>query len=89
MIRPRPRSAGNATGINRELQVQRFALPGYTDVQVGLVRPATLRRFWRQHRPDIIYVATQGPLGWAARQAARQLNIPPGSRLAHQLRPLL
>ncbi|MDQ7734862.1 glycosyltransferase family 1 protein [Halomonas sp. SpR1] len=76
VIRPRPRSAGNATAINRELQVQRFALPGYTDVQVGLVRPATLRRFWRRYRPDIIYVATQGPLGWAARQVARQLNIP-------------
>ncbi|MEA2119721.1 glycosyltransferase family 1 protein [Halovibrio sp. HP20-50] len=76
VIRPRPRVADSATGINCERQVQRFALPGYTDVQVGLVTPATLRRFWRQHRPDVIYVATQGPLGWAARQAARRLNIP-------------
>lgn len=76
VIRPRPRVAGNATGINRERQVQRLALPGYTDVQVGLVTPATLRRFWRKHRPDVVYVATQGPLGWAARQAARRLNIP-------------
>ncbi|BBI59077.1 hypothetical protein HSBAA_03830 [Vreelandella sulfidaeris] len=58
------------------MQVQRLALPGYSDVQVGLVKPATLRRFWQQHRPAVIYLATQGPLGWAARQAARQLNIP-------------
>ncbi len=76
VIRPRPQVAGNTTRINHELHVSRFALPGYTDVQVGLVRPATLRRFWRTHRPDIIYLATQGPLGWAARQAARRLNIP-------------
>nr|WP_290699968.1 glycosyltransferase family 1 protein [Halomonas sp. UBA3074] len=76
VIRPRPRVAANTTGVNRELQVQRLALPGYADVQVGLVTPATLRRFWRQHRPDVIYLATQGPLGWAARQAARRLNIP-------------
>ena len=76
VIRPRPRLAAHTTGVNRELQVQRLALPGYADVQVGLVTPATLRRFWRQHRPDVIYLATQGPLGWAARQAARRLNIP-------------
>ncbi|MFB9869314.1 glycosyltransferase family 4 protein [Vreelandella sulfidaeris] len=76
VIRPRPRADGKASGINNELQVQRLALPGYSDVQVGLVRPATLRHFWRQHRPDVIYLATQGPLGWAARRAAQQLNIP-------------
>lgn len=76
IIRPRPRTAGNATRINHELQVQRLALPGYTDVQVGLVTPATLRRFWNKHRPDVIYLATQGPLGWAARHAAKRLNIP-------------
>ena len=76
VIRPRPRTDSNASDINCELQVQRLAIPGYSDVQVGLVRPATLRHFWRQHRPDVIYLATQGPLGWAARRAARQLNIP-------------
>lgn len=76
VIRPRPRIAGNTSRINHELQVARFALPGYTDVQVGLATPASLRRFWRVYRPDVIYLATQGPLGWAARQAARRLNIP-------------
>lgn len=76
VIRPRPQVAGNTSRINHELQVARFALSGYTDVQVGLVTPATLRRFWRVYRPDVVYLATQGPLGWAARQAARRLNIP-------------
>lgn len=76
VIRPRPRVAGSTTRVNHELQVGRFALPGYTDVQVGLAKPATLKRFWRVYRPDVVYLATQGPLGWAARQAARQLNIP-------------
>ncbi|MGP5310368.1 glycosyltransferase family 4 protein [Vreelandella alkaliphila] len=61
---------------SQELQVRRLALPGYNAVQIGLARPSKLRRFWQKHRPDSIYLATQGPLGWAARQAARQLNIP-------------
>ncbi|MGS2744851.1 glycosyltransferase family 4 protein [Halomonas sp. LS-001] len=59
-----------------EEQVKPFALPGYRDVQIGLATPRRLRRFMQRHRPDVIYLATQGPLGWAARQAARQLNIP-------------
>lgn len=76
VIRPRPRVADNARRIHRELQVQRLAVPSYSDVQVGLVTPAKLIRFWRRYRPEVVYLATQGPLGWAARQAAHQLNIP-------------
>ncbi|WP_404344557.1 glycosyltransferase family 4 protein [Vreelandella venusta] len=76
VIRPTPKAPGHATGVDQELQVNRCSLPGYRDVQVGFARPATLRRFWQQHRPDVIYLATQGPLGWAARQAAKQLALP-------------
>ena len=35
-----------------------------------------LSRHWQQARPDAIYVATEGPLGWSALRAARQLGIP-------------
>ncbi|PRY64459.1 glycosyltransferase involved in cell wall biosynthesis [Vreelandella songnenensis] len=76
VIRPRPRVTAPAANVEQELQVNCCAMPGYKDVQVGLTRPSTLKRFWREHRPSVVYLATQGPLGWAARQAARQLNIP-------------
>ena len=33
-------------------------------------------RHWRASRPDAIYVATEGPLGWSALRAARRLGIP-------------
>ena len=62
--------------IRAEERVKPFALPGYRDVQIGLATPRRLRRFMQCHQPDVIYLATQGPLGWAARQAARQLEIP-------------
>jgi glycosyltransferase involved in cell wall biosynthesis len=29
-----------------------------------------------QHRPDVVYVATQGPLGWSAARIAQRLGIP-------------
>jgi glycosyltransferase involved in cell wall biosynthesis len=31
---------------------------------------------WSAQRPDAIYVATEGPLGWSALRAARPLGIP-------------
>ncbi|WP_081137976.1 glycosyltransferase family 4 protein [Halomonas sp. BC2] len=76
VIRPAPRQPGSAACATRELQVRRFALPNYTDVQVGFARPGKLQRFWQQYRPDVVYLATQGPLGWAARQAAQRLDLP-------------
>ncbi|PCF96588.1 glycosyltransferase family 4 protein [Vreelandella nigrificans] len=76
VIRPQPRVAGEAQHVANELQVQRLPLPGYTEVQVGLASSVKISRFWRKYRPDTVYLATQGPLGWAARKAARRLNIP-------------
>ena len=33
-------------------------------------------RRWSDRRPDAIYVATEGPLGWSAVRAAKRLGIP-------------
>ncbi|SNY98192.1 glycosyltransferase family 4 protein [Halomonas sp. hl-4] len=76
VIRPKPACAAKAPLVRAELQVPRCSIPGYREVQVGFCRPATLRKFWKANRPDVIYLATQGPLGWSARQAARRLGIP-------------
>ncbi|RCV86208.1 glycosyltransferase family 4 protein [Vreelandella rituensis] len=78
LVRPKPRldKGRPAQGMAAELQVQRFSIPGYQEVQLGLTTPSRLKRFWGKLRPDVIYLATQGPLGWAARRAARALGIP-------------
>lgn len=65
--------------MSEELRVRGLPLPGYPDLQFGVARPATLKRYWQQQRPDAIYVATQGPLGVAAVTAARHLGIPVSS----------
>ncbi|MFO8142027.1 MAG: glycosyltransferase family 1 protein [Marinobacter sp.] len=84
----RPRQAHEQKGLiestgnglfSRELVVAGLALPGYSDLQFGIARPATLKKLWQRHRPDAIYVATQGPLGIAAVSAARTLSIPVAS----------
>ncbi len=51
-------------------------LPGYKEVRVGLPRPFVLRARWTKSRPDVIYVATESPLGKSALKAAVALRIP-------------
>lgn len=34
-----------------------------------------LLRRWKRHRPDVLYIATEGPLGLSALRAARRLGI--------------
>src|SRR5262245_46249772 len=59
-----------------EVLVHGAPLPGYGGLQIGLPAGGALRRHWRERRPDVIYVATEGPLGWSAVRAARRLRLP-------------
>ncbi|MFA5256808.1 MAG: glycosyltransferase family 1 protein [Opitutales bacterium] len=51
-------------------------LPGYKGLHFGVICPRTLVKHWRRNRPDLVHVATEGTLGWAAIRAARKLGIP-------------
>ena len=65
-------------------------LPLYAGLRFGLPAAARLRRAWRRQRPDVLYIATEGPLGWSAMRAARALGIPVASgfhtRFDHYMR---
>lgn len=79
LIRPRPAEGtpGRRTpGMQAELQVKGIGMPGYPAVRLGLPATRRIQALWRQQRPDVVYLATQGPLGWSARRAARRLGIP-------------
>jgi len=58
------------------LAVEGAALPRYAGLRFGLPARFRIERRWRAERPDAIYVATEGPLGWTAVSAARRLGIP-------------
>lgn len=51
-------------------------IPRYTQLKMGMPSRGTLERRWSEERPDIVHVATEGPLGWSALAAARELEIP-------------
>lgn len=60
----------------RETLVAGMPIPGYPELKSGLPAKGVLTRLWTQQRPDIVHIATEGPLGWSALSAARKLGIP-------------
>ena len=67
------------TGINAERgesQAAAVPLPGYPVVRVGLPKPFEFRSRWMARRPDVIYIATESPMGKSALKAANGLGIP-------------
>ena len=59
-----------------ERRVRGMPIPGYASLQWGLPSGHQLRRLWQSERPDAVYLATEGPLGWSALRVARRLQIP-------------
>jgi glycosyltransferase involved in cell wall biosynthesis len=74
----RPRQAGEAPVHNdpHVLLCRGWGLPGYPGLQWGEVSMHKLLRRWRRQRPDVLYIATEGPLGLSALRAARRLGVP-------------
>ena len=57
-------------------QVASAPIPRYPDLRFGFPAKRQILRLWQNRRPDLVHVATEGPLGWSAVRAARQLGIP-------------
>lgn len=72
----RPRQQHREREAAGHLLTRGARLPFYAGLRFGLPAAGRLRRRWRRQRPDAIYIATEGPLGWSAMRAARTLGIP-------------
>jgi glycosyltransferase involved in cell wall biosynthesis len=53
-----------------------IAIPMYRDLRIGLPLISRLIKRWNVSRPQLVHVATEGPLGWAAIRAARTVGVP-------------
>ncbi len=63
----------------RHVLVPSLPLPFYSELRLGLPLYLRLRKLWRKGRPDVVHIATEGPLGGAALLAARGLRLPVSS----------
>jgi glycosyltransferase involved in cell wall biosynthesis len=79
LIRPRQSGADAMTppevGL-QEVLMKGLPIPKYPHLRMGLPAKKTLVSLWTRQRPDIVHIATEGPLGWSALQAARKLKLP-------------
>lgn len=75
LVRPRQRGEA-ALDSDDELRTGGCPIPMYPDLRIGLASASTLRRRFEHSRPQLVHVATEGPLGWAALRAARSLGLP-------------
>ena len=75
----RPRQNGHdvaASGEDfHELLKPGLPIPRYTQLKMGMPAKGSLLEAWAERRPDLVHIATEGPLGWSALAAARKLGI--------------
>ena len=76
----RPRQPKFDTGIKdsnlEEVLMRGMPIQSYPELKLGLPSKKTLVKTWTLRRPDVVHIATEGPLGWSALQAAKVLKLP-------------
>lgn len=75
LVRPRQADDPQRTEDDSLLLCRGWPLPGYPGLQWGQSSMHKLLRRWTRQRPDVLYIATEGPLGLSALRAARRLGI--------------
>ncbi|MGQ0653388.1 MAG: glycosyltransferase family 4 protein [Betaproteobacteria bacterium] len=77
LVRPR-QSASDQPAVH-EVLARGISIPRYPQLKMGLPAKQALVASWREFRPDLVHVATEGPLGWSALNAAEALGLPVAS----------
>jgi glycosyltransferase involved in cell wall biosynthesis len=73
----RPSRAGEITRESPGLLcVDGAPIPRYPGMRFGLPSGRRLAARWTLNRPDALYIATEGPLGWSALRTAKRMGIP-------------
>jgi len=73
---PKRTSKGDDTELWTEIDLPSRQIPNYPQLRFGLPCGSLLYQNWQDKRPDIIYLATEGPAGFSALRVAKKLNIP-------------
>jgi len=78
LVRPRqsPGDAPESGPRFHEVLMRGLPIPRYPHLRMGLPAKKALVRLWSYTRPDVVHVATEGPLGFSALHAAKHLKLP-------------
>ncbi len=67
---------GHVVGVVSPDAFPTMAMPSYPEIRLALMPGRRLARMIEAFRPDCIHLATEGPLGWAARRWCLRHGIP-------------
>src|SRR5262249_26515375 len=76
VIRPRQSADGAGMSLAGDVLVRGVPIPRYAGLRMGLPCKRELVKMWKRERPDVVHIATEGPLGWSALRAACALGLP-------------
>ncbi len=80
LVRPRQGTQELGAGLDaeghEEVLTRGIPIPKYRHLRMGAISKRKLVHLWSRHRPDVVHIATEGPLGWSALQAALHLHLP-------------
>lgn len=77
LIRPRPAAQRDRTpGLASETLISARSVAHVAGVPIGWPDAGSAARAWKDHQPELVHVATEGPLGQWALRGARQLGLP-------------
>ena len=69
-------NAGHVVGLLTPLEFRTLPCPTYPEIRLSLFPARKLRKRLEDFRPDAIHIATEGPLGMAARKYCLRHQLP-------------
>ena len=80
LIKPRRKDAQHSEDSSLRIhEVFAIPIPNYTGLKLGLPYPGEMEELFEAEQPDIVHIATEGPLGFSGLRAARKQGIPASS----------
>ena len=77
LVKPRRASAPDISSEQLSvLDCFGLPIPTYPDLKIGLPAPGQMEQAFEEFQPDVVHIATEGPLGFSALRAARKLGLP-------------
>lgn len=70
------RSLGHNVEVIAPSRFRSFPCPTYPEIRLAMAGPRKVGRLLADFAPDAIHIATEGPLGWAARHWCLQRGLP-------------
>ncbi|MGB1092893.1 MAG: glycosyltransferase, partial [Oceanobacter sp.] len=74
IIRTRPRTEWKPEV--EEVWCKGVSIPMYPDLQIGLPASNIIKAAWDRFQPDIVFIATEGLLGYSGLKIAKARNLP-------------